>query len=51
MCERKNYLTLEYYRWIFVTLILSSGLTDPVFKYKKYLFLQQQFITKTTLKI
>jgi len=36
---------------IFVTLILSPGLPDPVFKNKKDLFLQQQFITKTTLKI
>jgi len=33
-------------------LMISSGLPDPVFKIeKKQLFLQLQFITKTTLKI
>jgi len=31
-------LTLEYYRFCFVTLILSSGLPDPVFKNKKIPF-------------
>jgi len=30
--------TLEYYRFCFVTLILSSGLPDPVFKNKKNTF-------------
>jgi len=30
--------TLEYTRWIFVTLILSSGPPDPVFKNKKIPF-------------
>jgi len=43
-------LPLDYYRSIFVTLILTSGLPDPVFK-KIYTFLQLKLITKTTLKI
>ena len=30
--------SLEYYHWIFVTLILSPGLSDPVFKNKKIPF-------------
>ena len=33
-----HHLTLEYYRFCFVTLILSSGLPDPVFKNKKIPF-------------
>jgi len=44
-------VTLDYYHSIFVTLILSPGVRDPVFKNKKSTFLQLQFITKTTLKI
>jgi len=28
-------LTLKYYRFFFVTLMISSGLPDPVFKNKK----------------
>jgi len=28
-------VSLEYDRWIFITLILSSSLLDPVFKNKK----------------
>ena len=44
--------TLDYYRSIFVTLILKLGVRDPVFKNKKkYTFLQLKLITKTTLKI
>jgi len=31
--------TLKYYRSIFVTLILTSGVPDPVFKNKKIYFL------------
>jgi len=42
---------LEYYRSIFVTLILTSGLSDPGFKNNKCTFFQLQFMTKTTLKI
>ena len=31
-------LTLKYYRFFFVTLMISSGLPDPVFKNKKIPF-------------
>ena len=31
-------LTLKYYRFFFITLMISSGLPDPVFKNKKYTF-------------
>jgi len=31
-------VTLDYYRSIFVTLIIMSGVSDPVFKNKKMYF-------------
>jgi len=31
-------LTLDYYRSIFFTLIITSGVSDPVFKNKKMYF-------------
>jgi len=49
---QSNPVTLDYYRSIFVTLILTSAVPDPFFKKKNiYTFLQLQFITKPTLKI
>jgi len=44
--------SLEYYRFCFVTLILSSGLPDLFFKNKKNIFsFNCSLSQKTTLKI
>jgi len=42
---------LECYRSVLVTLTITSGVHDPVFKKYIYTFLQLKFITKTTLQI
>jgi len=38
MYKLHNLPALQYYLWIFVTLILSPGLLDPVLKIKKIPF-------------
>jgi len=42
---------VRYFRSMFVTLTITSGVLYQVFKNKKYTFLQLKFLTKTTLKI
>jgi len=44
-------LALEYYRSVFVTLMLLSGVMNPFPKIKKYTFLRLKCITKTALKL